>query len=212
MTSSWRWWWWLNRHPNPFIWKIERNTLFNNIASSFHQVITSHGINLVIPKYFGLSTRMDNTFQYPKLIMPIVETITHNFFLHFCPLDCTMASNETKTTGGDAYVRFQWAYYQIRKIKGCTCAGDAGKVFPAIDRKPLVSHPGMHHGTYVTHVLWCMLGSCTRGGVENVPAIPGAYATHNFTYLERGLLAGIIFTLVVPKIENGLLLQYKVSF
>ena len=42
-----------------------------------------------------------------------------------------------------------------------------------IQRKPLVSDPGMHHGTCVTHVPWCMSGSLTRGGGENVPGIPG---------------------------------------
>ena len=53
-------------------------------------------------------------------------------------------------------------------------------------RKPLVSDPGMHYGTCVTHVPWCMSGSLTRGGKENVPGIPGACATRNFTYLVRG--------------------------
>ena len=52
-----------------------------------------------------------------------------------------------------------------------------------LQRKPLVSDPGMHHGTCVTHVPWCMSGSLTRGGGENVP---GACATLNFTYLARG--------------------------
>ena len=52
-------------------------------------------------------------------------------------------------------------------------------------RKPLVSDPGMHHVTCVTHVPWCMSGSLTRGGGENVPGIPGACAIHNFTYLAR---------------------------
>ena len=28
-----------------------------------------------------------------------------------------------------------------------------------LQRKPLVSDPDMHHGTYVTHVPWCMSGS-----------------------------------------------------
>ena len=55
-----------------------------------------------------------------------------------------------------------------------------------IQRKPLVSDPGMHHGTCVTHVPWCISGSQTRGGGENVPGIPDACATHNFTYLARG--------------------------
>ena len=33
-----------------------------------------------------------------------------------------------------------------------------------LQRKPLVSDPGMHHGTCVSHVSWCMSGSLTRGG------------------------------------------------
>ena len=52
--------------------------------------------------------------------------------------------------------------------------------------KPLVSDPGMHHGRCVTHVPWCMSGSLTRGGGENVPGIHGAGATRNFMYLARG--------------------------
>ena len=53
-------------------------------------------------------------------------------------------------------------------------------------RKPLVSDPGMHHGTCVTHVLWCMSGSLNPRWRGNVPGIPGACATSNFTYLARG--------------------------
>ena len=55
-----------------------------------------------------------------------------------------------------------------------------------LQRKPLYSDPGMHHGTCVTHVPWCMSGSLIHGGGENVPGIPGACATRNFTYLARG--------------------------
>ena len=55
-----------------------------------------------------------------------------------------------------------------------------------LQRKPLVSDPVMHHGTCVTHVPWCMSGSQTRGDGENVPGIPGACATRNFTHLVRG--------------------------
>ena len=71
-----------------------------------------------------------------------------------------------------------WASYQIRKIAGYACAGNAGKVFPRhrFQRKPLVSDPGMHHGTCVTHVPWCMSGSLTCGDGENVPGIPRACA------------------------------------
>ena len=71
-----------------------------------------------------------------------------------------------------------WASYQIRKIAGCACAGNAGNVFPRrrFQRKPIVGDPGMHHGTCVTHVPWCMSGSLTCGDGENVPGIPGACA------------------------------------
>ena len=55
-----------------------------------------------------------------------------------------------------------------------------------LQRKPLVSDAGMHHGTCVTHVPWCKSGSLTSGGGENVPGFPGACATRNFTYLARG--------------------------
>ena len=55
-----------------------------------------------------------------------------------------------------------------------------------IQRKPLVSDPGMHHDTRITHVPWCMPGSPTRCGGENVPGIPGACTT-------RGVPQGLIF-------------------
>ena len=57
-----------------------------------------------------------------------------------------------------------------------------------LQMKLLVSDPGMHHGTCDTHVPWCMPGSRTPGGGENVPGIPGACATRNFAYLVRGPL------------------------
>ena len=49
------------------------------------------------------------------------------------------------------------------------------KHFPRqwLQMKPLVSDPGMHHGTCVTHVPWCMSGSLTRGGGKKTfPAFP----------------------------------------
>ena len=46
-----------------------------------------------------------------------------------------------------------------------------------LQRKPLVSNLGMHHGTS---------GSLSREGGENVPGIPGACLTLDFTYLARG--------------------------
>ena len=53
---------------------------------------------------------------------------------------------------------------------------------PLTSKETLVSDPGMHHGTCVTHVPWYMSGSLSH---ENVPDIPGAGATRNFTYLVK---------------------------
>ena len=38
-----------------------------------------------------------------------------------------------------------------------------------LQRIPRVSDPGVHNETCVTHVPWCMSGSLTRSGGENVP-------------------------------------------
>ena len=38
-----------------------------------------------------------------------------------------------------------------------------------IQKKSRVSDPSLHHGTCVTHVPWCMSGSLTHGGGENIP-------------------------------------------
>ena len=41
-----------------------------------------------------------------------------------------------------------------------------------LQRKPLVSDPGMHQGTCVTHVPWCMSGYLTSSVGETFPAFP----------------------------------------
>ena len=76
----------------------------------------------------------------------------------------------------------RYLYYGLRMRRECR------ERFPRhrLRRKPIVSDPGVHHGTCVTHVPWCMSESLTRGGRKNVPGIPGTCATHNFTYLARG--------------------------
>ena len=56
-----------------------------------------------------------------------------------------------------------WASYQIHKIAGAHAPGMPGTFSPS----PQVSDPGMHHGTCVTHVPWCMPGSLTSGFLWN---------------------------------------------
>ena len=65
-------------------------------------------------------------------------------------------------------------------------------------RKPLVSDPGMHRGTCVTCVPWCMSGSLTRGEGENIPEITGACATRNCAYLTRCPCQPFIFVYEKP--------------
>ena len=93
-------------------------------------------------------------------------------------MGCTVYHVNWMCTPYFSYIILAWVSYQIRKIADCACAGNAGNVFPRrrFQRKPLVSDPGMHHGTCVTHVPWCMSRSLTCGDGENVPGIPGACA------------------------------------
>ena len=59
----------------------------------------------------------------------------------------------------------EWTPYQIRKICRLRMRWECWERFPRhrIQRKQLVSDPGVHHGTCVIHVPWCMSGSLTRG-------------------------------------------------
>ena len=80
-----------------------------------------------------------------------------------------------------------WASYHIRKIPACACARNARNAFPAT---AFNGNRGLAIPVRITarawpHVPWCMSGSLTCGGGENVP---GACATRNFTYLSRGPL------------------------
>ena len=49
----------------------------------------------------------------------------------------------------------------------------------------LFCYADMHHGPCVTHVSWCLSGSLTRGGGENVPVIPSASATRNLPIWQK---------------------------
>ena len=85
---------------------------------------------------------------------------------------------QTDLQGSSAFCFFElssWASYHIRTIAGCACAGNAGNVFRRFS------------------VPWCMSEPLTRGDGENVPGIPGACTTRNFTYLVRGPWMTMIF-------------------
>ena len=106
-----------------------------------------------------------NTLEWCQLnalqASPVVHLVT--------PLSCVSLSMNTQPS-----VPAIWTSYQIHKIAGCACAGNAGNVFPRrrFQRKLLVIDPGMHHGTCVTHVPWCMSGSLTCSDGKTFPAFP----------------------------------------
>ena len=72
-----------------------------------------------------------------------------------------------------------WTSYPMRKIVDCAYCRQ-------LQRKPLVSNPVMHHGTYITHLPRCMSGSLSHGGGKNFPGIPSTCTTRSFTNLARG--------------------------
>ena len=52
---------------------------------------------------------------------------------------------------------YQWASYQIKKIRIAHAPGMLGMFSPPLR----VTDPDIHHGTCVMHVRWCMSGSLT---------------------------------------------------
>ena len=57
-----------------------------------------------------------------------------------------------------------------------------------VQRKPLVSDPGMHHGTCITHLPWCMSGYASRNlHVGYLRFYPQITACHGITYKQNDL-------------------------
>ena len=133
-------------------------------------------MHVILTEKFSNSFQGEISLEFHAKLPPGNATRPHwgsiNFGSIYWPSFLTPCHNNT--TQGN----MPWASCQIRKIAGCACAGNVGNVFPRrrFQRKPLVSDPGMHHGTCVTHVPWCMSGSRTCGDGEHVPGIPSACA------------------------------------
>ena len=66
----------------------------------------------------------------------------------------------------------QQASYQIRQNCGLSVWRECRERVPCHRHqgKPLVSDPNMHHGTWVTHVPWCMSGLLTALAGKTFPA------------------------------------------
>ena len=99
-----------------------------------------------------------------KITLPIAVLITVYQHLH-CKVEVTVSMGLLPDTQN------RW----LRMRRECR------ERFPRhrLQRKPLVSDPGLYHGTCVTHVPWCMSGSLNRG-----KGIPGACATRTQFYVS----------------------------
>ena len=81
---------------------------------------------------------------------------------------------------------------------GCACAGDAGNVFP-ITAGERSRHASRHvrHARAVMHAGIANYRFPLKSAAgENVPGIPGACATCNFTYLIRGPSRRVLYCLL----------------
>ena len=92
-----------------------------------------------------------------------------------------------------------WASYQIRKIAGAHALGMPGKFSPP----PRASDPGMHHGTCVTHVPWCMPGSLTndflwsRRRGKTFPAFPAHAQTAILRIWQEAHWTGYVMSVTI---------------
>ena len=75
------------------------------------------------------------------------------------------------------------------QICGCACAGNAGNVFPVTAGKR--SRHASRHVRDARAVIANQRFPLKSAAGENVPGIPGACATCNFTYLVRGPCSGL---------------------
>ena len=104
--------------------------------------------------------------------------------------------------------RFLFCFsFQIRKIAGCACAGNAKNVSPASAGKR-----SRHASRHVRDARVVMHAGIAKQrfplksvGGEIVPGIPGACATRNFTYLVRGPLWSSHFFIILRKMWKNML-------
>ena len=125
---------------------------------------------------------------YSSTALQSVSTKANSLSFHLQVSGLQMSCNDLTIWQGTRSITSAMGLLLDTQNCGLRMRRECRERFPRhwLQRKALVSDPGMHHGTCVTHVPWCISGSLTRGGGENVPGIPGACATRNFAYLVRG--------------------------
>ena len=83
---------------------------------------------------------------------------------------------------------------------------ECGERFPRhrLQMKPLVSDPGMHHGTCVTHVPWCMSGSLARVGGKTFPVVPAQVQPAHLRIWQEAYVKNCSFRLRRPHLRSRL--------
>ena len=156
---------------NTFVFRVWEYRKFKDhtLGSSLQRIPTLLWFN---GKTLWMRTkRITNYFCFPSFISPRIWYDCHYCKHTFCDLDCLAMGLLPNTSNC-----------------GCACAGNAGNVFPATAGKQsrhasrhvrdarVVMHAGIANS--------CFPLNSAAGG--NVPGIPGACATRDFTYLVRG--------------------------
>ena len=95
------------------------------------------------------------------------------------------------------------------KLRVAHAAGMPGTFSPKQTKETLISYPGMHHGTCVTHVPWCMSEPLNRGGGENVPVIPEGMRNPQFYASKRPMRHSLCPTSYTPLSTWGIHIQYS---
>ena len=146
--------------------------------------------------------RHKNTLHYIYQIKSVWYTIRFNVFFRLVRSSWNIfvcfywdPRPESSVTWGDVSGRSGVPWFSRRRHGPLTRYVKL-RIALLISNETAISDPGMHPGTCVTHVLRCMSGSLISGGGENVPGIPGACATRNFTYLARGSWHGLFSELL----------------
>ena len=165
-------------------------TICSAIACVTVQCVWCKGLGPLIfyLKYFAHQLKEPySVSRAPKFDNPKAYLKHPSPYLYYNEVGGQFKSMELRSLGHGACINPHGPLTRYVKLWVAHAPGMPGTFSPP----PLVSDPGMHPGTCVTHVPRCMSGSLTCGGVENVPGILGACATRNFTYLAKGPLLDI---------------------
>ena len=112
---------------------------------------------------FTANSSVANSYPSGWINATLIFVIRHSIAsrLRTAPCYATKCHITTPTPGLHAYIETGEPWPLARYVK--LQIAHAPRIPGTFSPPPRVSDPDMHHGTCVTHVLWCMPGSLTSG-------------------------------------------------